>query len=175
MRDLPPEFWHDSYRRRAFRRVADGTPTEKRGGAPSGIKRLRGDLNSLTITSASTREFIHPVQDRPLTLREAARLQSFPDGYDFYGTPPSVAKQIGNAVPPKAAQMLASHLLELEDSFGSTRRGVGGELLGFHLTSGSGMSPALARTDAALRAMCGKQRNLFCSEDARDWHGLTSA
>jgi DNA (cytosine-5)-methyltransferase 1 len=41
MRDLPKELWHESYRRRAFRRVMDGTPTERRGGAPAGIRRLR--------------------------------------------------------------------------------------------------------------------------------------
>ncbi|WP_395827776.1 DNA cytosine methyltransferase, partial [Elstera sp.] len=34
MKDLPQELWHDSYRKRAYRRVLDGTPTEKRGGAP---------------------------------------------------------------------------------------------------------------------------------------------
>jgi DNA (cytosine-5)-methyltransferase 1 len=40
MRDLPAELWHDSYRRRAYRRVMDGTPPERRGGAPAGIRRL---------------------------------------------------------------------------------------------------------------------------------------
>ncbi len=79
MRHLPEEYWHDSFKRRAFRRVMDGTPTEHRGGASSGVKRLIGDLNSLTITSAASREFIHPREDRPLTVRECARLQSFAD------------------------------------------------------------------------------------------------
>lgn len=69
MKDLPSELWHDSYKRRANRRVSDGMPTEKRGGAPSGIKRLHGNLQSLTITSAATREFIHPTEHRPLTIR----------------------------------------------------------------------------------------------------------
>ena len=41
MRDLPPDLWHESYRRRAFRRVMDGTPSEKRGGAPAGLRRLQ--------------------------------------------------------------------------------------------------------------------------------------
>jgi DNA (cytosine-5)-methyltransferase 1 len=76
MKDLPEKFWHESFRRRAFRRVMDGTPTEKRGGAPSGIKRLHGALQCLTITGAATREFIHPEADRPLTRRECARVQS---------------------------------------------------------------------------------------------------
>lgn len=161
MKDLPEKHWHRSYARRAYRRVRDGTPTEKRGGAPSGVKRLRGDLNSLTITSAATREFIHPYEHRPLTLREAARLQSFPDDFDFTGTTASVARQIGNAVPPLAAEVLARHLLYVDGSFGSDRQPAEGELLGFRLTDADGMSPALARTQAALEALQCPQSPLF--------------
>ena len=54
MRDLPEELWHDSYRRRAYRRVMDGTAVEKRGGAPSGVRRLRADEPSKAITGAAT-------------------------------------------------------------------------------------------------------------------------
>jgi DNA (cytosine-5)-methyltransferase 1 len=159
MKDVPEELWHDSYRRRAFRRVMDGTPTERRGGAPSGYKRLVGDLNSLTITSACTREFIHPREDRPLTLREAARLQSFPDRFRFLGTTTSVARQIGNAFPPIIAQIFAEHLLRTVENLDaklSTRHGTG-RLLGFHLTEGTGMSPALAKTDEMLAQLLHKQ------------------
>ncbi len=85
MKDLPEHLWHSSFKRRAFRRVKDGTPTERRGGAPSGLKRLEGHLNALTVTSATTREFVHPDADRPFTLREAARLQSFRDSFEFEG------------------------------------------------------------------------------------------
>ncbi len=45
--------------------------------------------------------FIHPAEDRTLTPREAARIQSFPDSFIFVGNKTSVCKQIGNAVPPK--------------------------------------------------------------------------
>lgn len=45
--------------------------------------------------------FIHPTEDRTLTPREAARIQSFPDSFIFVGNKTSVCKQIGNAVPPK--------------------------------------------------------------------------
>lgn len=51
--------------------------------------------------------FIHPVQNRTLTPREAARIQSFPDDFVFYGNKTSVCKQIGNAVPPKISYFLA--------------------------------------------------------------------
>jgi DNA (cytosine-5)-methyltransferase 1 len=53
MKDLPENLWHPSYRKRAFRRVLDGTQKEKRGGAPVGIKRLHGHQCSPTITSAT--------------------------------------------------------------------------------------------------------------------------
>ena len=52
-------------------------------------------------------KFIHPVHNRTITPREAARLQSFPDEYIFHGTKSSVCKQIGNAVPPKCSYFLA--------------------------------------------------------------------
>ena len=45
--------------------------------------------------------FIHPVENRTLSPREAARIQSFPDDFVFYGNKTSICKQIGNAVPPK--------------------------------------------------------------------------
>ncbi len=93
MKDLPEYLQHDSFRRRAFRRVMDGTPVEKRGGAPSGLKRLFADEPSLTITSAATREFVHPTENRLLTLRECARLQTFPDSFEFAGSGASLPFQ----------------------------------------------------------------------------------
>jgi DNA (cytosine-5)-methyltransferase 1 len=163
MKDLPEEYWHDSFKRRAFRRVADGTPTENRGGAPCGVKRLIGDLNALTITSAATREFIHPRDDRPLTLREAARLQSFPDEFNFVGGRMSVGRQIGNAFPPMAARVLAEHLAYLDGSFGGSRgprqSGNTGALIGFRLTDSSGKSPALANTEILLESLRTEQHS----------------
>lgn len=51
--------------------------------------------------------FIHPIEDRTLSPREAARIQSFPDDFIFYGNKTSICKQIGNAVPPKISYFLA--------------------------------------------------------------------
>lgn len=154
MKDLPEELWHESFRKRAFRRVKDGTPTEKRGGAPSGIKRLNGDLQCLTITGAAYREFIHPVLHRPLTIRECARIQSFPDHYDFSGNASSVMQQIGNAVPPIAAAVFARHLQELDGMHGSDLLTLpqvqSPRLLGYKLTEATGMSEALKKTDSLL-------------------------
>ena len=154
MKDLPEDFWHESFKRRAFRRVQDGTPSEKRGGAPSGIKRLNGSLQSLTITGAATREFIHPHQNRPLTIRECARIQTFPDAYKFVGNSASVIQQIGNAVPPLAAFVFAEHLKKLDGHFGSglaaPKQNTHARLLGYFLTEANAMSEALQKTDVLL-------------------------
>lgn len=63
--------------------------------------------------------FIHPDEDRTLTPREAARLQSFPDSYVFYGDKRSISRQIGNAVPPKVSYFLArlvKNIMDVKDS-----------------------------------------------------------
>jgi len=66
-------------------------------------KRLSGDDVSRTITAHIAKDgywYIHPEQNRTLTVREAARLQTFPDAFRFSGPPSAAFKQIGNAVPP---------------------------------------------------------------------------
>ncbi len=167
MKNLSEEHWHPSYRRRAFRRVIDGTPTEKRGGAPFGIRRLDADLNSPTITGASTRELIHPSEDRPLTVRECARLQSFPDGCEFAGNALSAAQQVGNAFPPLAAEVFARHLARLDGKAGAE---VGDAcehappgLIGFRLTDAAAKSPALAKTEVLLKALRHDTRHVVVS------------
>jgi DNA (cytosine-5)-methyltransferase 1 len=164
MKDLPENLWHESFKRRANRRVSDGTPTEKRGGSPSGVKRLHGDRQALTITGAATREFIHPQWNRPLTIRECARIQTFPDHYQWEGNAASVIQQIGNAVPPMAANVLAMHIQQIDGQFGSGVQAVGQvaspRLLGFLLTEALGMSPALKKTQELL-AQLTQQRLIF--------------
>lgn len=148
MKDLPEDLQHLSFKRRALRRVMDGTPTEKRGGAPSGLKRLLADRPSLTVTSASPSEFVHPLEDRLLTLRECARLQSFPDSFEFSGGWNSVATQIGNAIPPLFARLLGVHIRHQATWQPiSTSRGC---WLGIEATKSMGTSPALARTLVTL-------------------------
>lgn len=73
--------------------------------------RLCWDEQASTITTRfdtpAGGRFIHPVENRTLTPREAARIQSFPDDFVFYGTKRSISRQIGNAVPPKLSYFLA--------------------------------------------------------------------
>ncbi len=151
MKDLPPEMQHVSFRRRANRRVCDGTPTEKRGGAPSGIKRLFPDEPALTITGAAMREFVHPKENRTLSLRECARLQTFPDDFHFFGSTAAALQQIANAVPPLLAEQIG---LQIKKEFGFSLVYIPKRPhFEFVLTQSNGMSPALRRTELLLKEL----------------------
>lgn len=147
MRNLPKELWHDSYRRRAYRRVRDGTPTERRGGAPAGVRRLLPDEPSKAITGGALSEFLHPTEQRNLTLRECARIQTFSDDFSFRGTYSEQAQLIGNAVPPLLATVIARTLAA--DLLVAKPKSDRGELLSFVPTLSKGMSPILERATKA--------------------------
>lgn len=144
MRDLPEPLQHHSWNVRANRRVSDGMPTERRGGAPIGMRRLMGSEPSKAITSAATREFIHPVEDRFLTQREAALLQTFPPSYEFIGNRAQINTLIGNAIPPRFAKAIADSVIRTMSK--AVDGSLGGGLDALRLTNSSGVSPALART-----------------------------
>ena len=151
MKDLPEDLQHESFKKRANRRVADGMPTEKRGGAPSGLKRLIAEEPCLTITGAATRELIHPKKDRPLTIRESARIQTFPDDFMFCGKSSQKIQQIGNAIPPMLARIFAEHIRDDYGFEGNLK--CKGKLLGFLLTKAGAMSPALKTTESLLESL----------------------
>lgn len=77
--------------------------------------RLYWDRPSITIThyarNPASGRYTHPEQDRGLTARETARLQSFPDGFKFAGKADDIYRQIGEAVPPMFSSAIASHIL----------------------------------------------------------------
>lgn len=57
--------------------------------------------------------WIHPTKNRAVSVREAARLQTFPDSFVFYGSKDQQYQQVGNAVPPIMARSIAEKLAKL--------------------------------------------------------------
>ena len=56
--------------------------------------------------------WIHPIKDRAVSIREAARLQTFPDSFRFFGSKDAQYQQVGNAVPPLLAKAIAKQILK---------------------------------------------------------------
>ena len=87
------------------------------GGGKTGLaRRLSWDEPSLTLTCAPAQkqtERCHPTETRPLTFREYARIQTFPDDWLFSGSLSSIYKQIGNAVPVNLAYAVGRSLVNL--------------------------------------------------------------
>lgn len=86
-------------------------------GFSSCYSRLDANKPAVTITvnfvHPASNRCIHPQQDRALTPREGARLQSFDDDFEFFGSRTQVVKQIGNAVPPLLGKAIASQVAEI--------------------------------------------------------------
>jgi DNA (cytosine-5)-methyltransferase 1 len=83
----------------------------KKTGGTDLFGRLWWDKPAVTIRTEFYKpekgRYLHPEQHRPITHREAARFQSFPDNFNFKGSKIEIAKQIGNAVPPLLAARIA--------------------------------------------------------------------
>ncbi len=89
-----------------------------KGGYPNMYGRLHLNKPADTITgncgcASAPGRFIHPTQNRAISIREAARLQSFPDEYRFFGSMKDRYKQVGNAVPPLMATAIAKAIKEV--------------------------------------------------------------
>jgi DNA (cytosine-5)-methyltransferase 1 len=121
--------------RRAFRLLRPGMLYTE---LPEELRRYRGDIFddkynrlswdrfSRSITAHIAKDgywYIHPSELRTLTVREAARIQTFPDRFRFAGTRSHAFAQIGNAVPPVLAEAVATRILTSSvDRCGSTER-----------------------------------------------------
>ena len=87
------------------------------GGGKTGMaRRLSLDEPSLTLTCAPAQkqtERCHPTETRPLSVREYARIQTFPDNWEFAGKISSQYKQIGNAVPVNMAAAVGRSVIRM--------------------------------------------------------------
>lgn len=72
--------------------------------------RLKYDEPSGTVVNVRKSMWVHPTKDRAVSIREAARLQTFPDSFVFCGTKDKQYQQVGNAVPPIMAKAIAKKL-----------------------------------------------------------------
>lgn len=95
-KDVPEELWD---RQRSNRHS-------------SAYKRLKFDEPSITIDTGHMNYF-HPIEHRVPTVRESARLQSFPDSFVFYGNKGQQFRQVGNAVPPILSRAIAKVVMQI--------------------------------------------------------------
>ena len=96
--DVPPELW----------------PTERNNRHSSAYKRLDENAPSVTIDTGNNHSnYFHPLYNRIPTVRESARLQSFPDDFIFEGNRSEQYRQVGNAVPPLLAKAIADRIMEI--------------------------------------------------------------
>lgn len=107
LRSIPEEVLPDRFKR--MRTVGNG---ELRKDCTTLYHRLSRSRPSYTITchfrNIASGPFLHPLEDRSLSMREAARLMTFPDDYRFVGV--GIPRQIGNAVPPLMAKAVGHHI-----------------------------------------------------------------
>lgn len=96
-----------------LKKEAMGGAYQSGGGKVGFYRRLSWDKPSPTVTTSPQQkatDMCHPEQLRPLSVRESARIQTFPDDWIFYGSTASKYRQIGNAVPVLLAQAIGEYL-----------------------------------------------------------------
>lgn len=97
-KDVPAELW----------------PNNRQNRHSSAYKRLDPNIQSCTIDTGNAHSnYFHPLYNRIPTIRESARLQSFPDSFEFQGPRGSKYRQVGNAVPPLLAKAIADAIMKI--------------------------------------------------------------
>ena len=136
MQDLPEELWHESFR---YYLKEDKT---RKGGPNMRLIRLNPNEPSLTVTGFIFNKFVHPYENRYITVREAARLQGFPDDVEFKGVITSTQQQVGNAVPVQLSQAIFNQVCDFSSAHGFSELtalslfcGAGGLDIGAYLAS----------------------------------------
>ena len=89
-----------------------------KGGKRGILYRLSLNKPSLTLLCSPSQkqtERCHPLEERPLTIREYARIQTFSDDYKFMGSITSQYKQIGNAIPVELGKKIGEEIIKLFD------------------------------------------------------------
>ena len=93
---------------------ADLWPNDRQNRHSSAYRRLDPKTQSCTIDTGNAHSnYFHPIYNRIPTIRESARLQSFPDSFEFQGPRGSKYRQIGNAVPPLLAKAIADTIMKI--------------------------------------------------------------
>ena len=128
MQDLPENLWHKSF---LYYVKEDKT---RKGGPNMRMLRLDPSKPSLTVTGFIFNKFVHPYENRFITVREAARLQGFPDDIRIMGTLTSTQRQIGNAVPVPLSKAIFNAILKHASSIGYHNK----TLSGFSMFCGAG-------------------------------------
>ena len=123
--DLVPAFKGSGLRPWKYRRYYVEAPSGKRWlmyeqkGFKDKMRRIRWDRPAPTVVAHLAKDgymFIHPFINRTITVREAARFQSFPDSFEFKGSMASQFRQVGNAVPPILARELGEAIMKSIDA-----------------------------------------------------------
>lgn len=132
-----------------LQREAMGASYYSGGGKTGFFRRLRWNAPAPTITGRANRKgsaVCHPTITRPLSVKECARIQTFPDDWEFYGPMNQQYLQIGNAVPVGLGRAIATSIIEQETE-NTTNSGQAKETLSLDVM----LNKATARLQASAR------------------------